>query len=52
MNGKKKKKNIDLVVVNIISCDIVELLLIVFFGCGKFYFIIFQPENMILNFHL
>jgi hypothetical protein len=41
-----------LVVLNIISCDIVELLLTVFFGVGKFYLIIFQPENMDLKFHL
>jgi hypothetical protein len=47
-----KKKNTNLVVVNIISCDIVELLLIVSFGGGKFFYIIFQPENMILKFHL
>jgi hypothetical protein len=47
-----KNKTTDLVVVNIISCDIVELSLIPFFGGGKFYFIIFQPENMVLNFHL
>jgi len=37
-----KKKNTDLVVVNIISCDIVELLLIVFLGVEYFILLLFN----------